>query len=446
VTAMTPRRLVFVAPAAYRLSGLATWLNYLLPGLEELGWEATLALVDGRHHDAEHYIHLHPWPRHVKVTNPTGAREGRVRVLAEMIAELGPQIVVSVNIPDSVDAVAHLRHRGHATKVVMSLHAIQQDLIDDAAGLREELDGVIYTNRLHRLLLMTASPFAPERLFYAPCGVAVAPLARRPAAADDPFRILWSGRLDQADKRALDLPRILDRLDDRTTAWRLEIAGDGPEREAIQDQISSRRYAERVRFLGHVPHADLLERVLPTADVLLFTSARESSPLTLWEAMAAGVPVVSSRFLGCGFERALVDGQNCMMFDVGDSDGAARRLIDATDAQAREAIALAGRRLVETAYNRAHSVGAWHDALQRTLALTALPATPPRKRPPTGRLDRILGAGGGEVVRRLLRRRFEHAGPGAEWPHSYGRRDDTAFLDRATYLDGRDPVSGSPAT
>ena len=53
-------RLLLLAPSAYTLGGLATWLDYLDPGLSEHGWEVTLGLVGGpRHHRPEQYVAAH---------------------------------------------------------------------------------------------------------------------------------------------------------------------------------------------------------------------------------------------------------------------------------------------------------------------------------------------------------------------------------------------------
>ena len=39
------RTLAIVAPSAYLLGGVQSWLDYLVPGLEFYGWEITIALI-----------------------------------------------------------------------------------------------------------------------------------------------------------------------------------------------------------------------------------------------------------------------------------------------------------------------------------------------------------------------------------------------------------------
>jgi glycosyltransferase involved in cell wall biosynthesis len=78
---------------------------------------------------------------------------------------------------------------------------------------------------------------------------------------------------------------------------RLVLVGEGPERPALEELVRQRRLAEHVRFLGlrrDIP------RLLAAADLCLLTSVSEGIPLTLIEAMAAGLPVVASDVGGVG--------------------------------------------------------------------------------------------------------------------------------------------------
>jgi glycosyltransferase involved in cell wall biosynthesis len=73
------------------------------------------------------------------------------------------------------------------------------------------------------------------------------------------------------------------------------IAGEGPERAALEDLSRQLGMAARVRFLGFVSEMPELYQAL---DLLLLTSHFEGTPLTVLEAMAMGVPVVASRVDG----------------------------------------------------------------------------------------------------------------------------------------------------
>ena len=64
------KRLLFIAPSAYTLGGIQTWLDYILPGLEKKGWNIKLGLVSGRFHDVGKYLEKHPFHNVVKFKPP----------------------------------------------------------------------------------------------------------------------------------------------------------------------------------------------------------------------------------------------------------------------------------------------------------------------------------------------------------------------------------------
>lgn len=79
--------------------------------------------------------------------------------------------------------------------------------------------------------------------------------------------------------------------------YRLLIAGDGPERQALERLALQLGVAARVRFLGAQPH-HLLPSFYGAADALVLASSREGWANVLLEAMACGTPVVASNIWG----------------------------------------------------------------------------------------------------------------------------------------------------
>lgn len=80
-------------------------------------------------------------------------------------------------------------------------------------------------------------------------------------------------------------------------AWRLVIAGEGPEHAALLAQAAKLGLQNRVRLLGAVPHADL-PALYGAADISVLASAREGWANVLLESMACGTPVVASPIPG----------------------------------------------------------------------------------------------------------------------------------------------------
>jgi glycosyltransferase involved in cell wall biosynthesis len=77
----------------------------------------------------------------------------------------------------------------------------------------------------------------------------------------------------------------------------LLIAGEGPERAALEAQIAKLGLGDRVRLLGARPHDELPE-LYGAADALVLASSREGWANVLLEAMACGTPVVATPIWG----------------------------------------------------------------------------------------------------------------------------------------------------
>ena len=100
---------------------------------------------------------------------------------------------------------------------------------------------------------------------------------------------------------------------------RLLLVGDGPERSAIEAEIVRLNLQDVVQLLGQ---RDDVYQLLSAADVAMLTSLSEGIPVTLIEAMAAGLPVVATR-VG-GVEEVVEEGQTGLMVSAGDDAGLAR--------------------------------------------------------------------------------------------------------------------------
>ncbi len=81
------------------------------------------------------------------------------------------------------------------------------------------------------------------------------------------------------------------------TGWTLTIVGDGPDRKSAERFARKAGIGDRVHFVGNLPRSEVLNR-LKTADVLLFTSAHDSAPWSVGEAMLSGVPVLALDLCG----------------------------------------------------------------------------------------------------------------------------------------------------
>jgi glycosyltransferase involved in cell wall biosynthesis len=120
----------------------------------------------------------------------------------------------------------------------------------------------------------------------------------------------------------------------------LLIVGDGDLADPLRRQAQELRIADRVVFAGHRPD---IPRLLGTIDVFCISSIYEGTPLTLFEAMAAGKAIVSTAVDGC--REVLADGVTGLLVPPRDPDALAAALLRAAeDRPLRESLARMARK------------------------------------------------------------------------------------------------------
>lgn len=142
----------------------------------------------------------------------------------------------------------------------------------------------------------------------------------------EPGRILFTG-LVMPRKALADLVRALARVKDALPAAHLRVAGDTgsyPEYyRTVQALAGELGVADRVSFLGYLTEPEVLDEY-SRAQCLALPSCQETLPVVVQQAMAAGLPVLSTR-VG-GVPDIIEDGRNGVLVDKGDVAGLARGL------------------------------------------------------------------------------------------------------------------------
>jgi glycosyltransferase involved in cell wall biosynthesis len=449
------KKILFIAPSAYPFGGVADWLDYLLPGLERMGWRCTLGLVTGQHHRVDRYLDRHPFARVCEIANPTGSPEGRVRAIRSAVESTSANVVATINIVDAYDAVRRIRLAGGPdVKVVTTLHGLQEDLLADIASNPDVIDAVISSNRLSQALVVNALSGARARSLYAPYGV-VLPSDHSPKSkCAECIRLLYSGRIEQEQKRVLDLPLILSGLRKHGQQVQLVIAGGGPDAATLKAAFERAGVSDCVVWAGILGKDDLAQQYR-ASDALIITSDWETGPIVAWEAMANRLPVISSAYVGAAREQALVHGENCLLFPVGDVEAAVASVMELHNETLRNRLAQSAYQTVQLRYTQHASVQAWSDAFTQVLQLPPLPdadaaAAQSHIQPPiqfSGRLDRMLGVQLGESVRAALGVAYQHSSAGGEWPHTrQSSANAAAFLARAALVDRQACTDNPPPT
>jgi glycosyltransferase involved in cell wall biosynthesis len=124
-----------------------------------------------------------------------------------------------------------------------------------------------------------------------------------------------------AIKGLVYLLRAVAQLGAEATDVRVEIAGSGPERHALECEVEALGLVGRVKFLGW---QDRLEPAMANWDIFVQPSLEEGFGIGALQAMATGLPVVATA-VG-GLTEVVIDGGTGWLVPPGDATALAARL------------------------------------------------------------------------------------------------------------------------
>lgn len=255
-------------------------------------------------------------------------------------------------------ALAHRRLRGGTARTVHTYHGHVLDGYFRFAGAFVAVERALArtTDRL-----IAVSPYVardlqerhrigrPDQWTVVPLGFDLSPFAAIDESARAAARsaeglvgpapiVTIVGRLTAIKQHELFLQAARGVLDREPTA-RFRIVGDGERRAEIEAMAAGLGLAGAVRFEGWRHD---LPRVYAATDVCVLTSRNEGTPVALIEALASGVPVVSTEVGGVG--DVVNDPRLGATVPDGDTAGLADRIVDALAPERRRAGDAAARR------------------------------------------------------------------------------------------------------
>lgn len=99
------------------------------------------------------------------------------------------------------------------------------------------------------------------------------------------------------------------------------IAGEGPLRPWLEEEIQGKGLSERIRLVGYQPD---LAPLMKAVDCFVLASYREGTPRAISEAMAAGLPVIATRI--DGIPEQVADGVNGLLIAPKDAQALAEAI------------------------------------------------------------------------------------------------------------------------
>lgn len=105
-----------------------------------------------------------------------------------------------------------------------------------------------------------------------------------------PHTFTFAGRLE-AYKGGLKTVKAFEKSGLKGAGWQLNIIGDGPERQVIEEFIANHKLEDRVKMLGSMTKKEMAE-IYNRSDVFVFPSEHETFGLVIAEAMSCGLPAI----------------------------------------------------------------------------------------------------------------------------------------------------------
>jgi glycosyltransferase involved in cell wall biosynthesis len=141
---------------------------------------------------------------------------------------------------------------------------------------------------------------------------------------EQPGRIFSAARIEPR-KNTLALIKAFARLPNNGAGRVLHLSGSGPQPYLgeVKDFIAANGLSERVKLLGRIPYSAIQDE-LSSAAVFALVSLEENSPMAIEEAMAAGLPVVTSN--RCGMPYMVRHEESGFLIDPVDPEDIAWRL------------------------------------------------------------------------------------------------------------------------
>jgi len=296
----------------------------------------------------------------------------RTLALAPRVRELAPRAIHAhwATYP-STAALALARTLGIPFSFTSHAHDIfvEDHLI--ATKLREARFAVTISEFNRALLARRYGGEAVARLHVVRCGVSPEDLAWAPGGTRKKGLLLAIGRLDEIKGFGV-LIEACAQLRDAGIDFRCEIVGEGPLRGVLERDIARLDLAQRVTLSGALPQEQVRRR-LYEASVFVMPSVvapdgnMDGVPVALMEAMAVGLPVVSTTV--SGIPEIVRDGWSGRLAPPADRMALAeaiRALLE--DADARKRFAVNARETVERGFNVAIEAGRLRGLLDQAIA------------------------------------------------------------------------------
>ena len=291
---------------------------------------------------------------------------GRLQILRAAIVDSKPDVIIS--FLNTVNVLTLLAGWNLKIPIIVSEH-IHPAFSDTNKIWRLLMNWTYrYADRV-ALLTESALPFYPADRGYRSIVMPNPIVTPAPAVATARLlptpSLVAMGRLHP--QKGFDLLlRAFHQIQAKHPDWQLTILGEGPIRSELEALRAQLGLTERVHLPGQVENVNAYLR---QADLFVMSSRFEGFPMALCEAMACGIPVLSTDCLS-GPSDIIRDGIDGVLVIVDDVDALALGLDDLmADSAKRQQLARVAPQILER-FGLERVMGMWSDVIKQVTART----------------------------------------------------------------------------
>jgi colanic acid/amylovoran biosynthesis glycosyltransferase len=357
------------------LGGPTTWALRMLPRLRLRGIDAVGLCYQTKAGNCRVVADLRAGGVPVRVVPAEGRPplDGMLMVLS-LLEEERPSVLVADHVQPAFMAGEWIRCHGIPTVMVLrSDDEWYRDLCRMfLAGAEERRVTAVVA--VSRELAETARAMAPPEteVLWCPSGTLLGP--RRAAWRADRFHAVYIGRLEEEQKRIMELVHELIATSRAVPGFSATLYGDGSRRIDIE-HILQTESGHRVAYGGLLAPDKVQERLCEAQALVLF-SAYEGLSSAVQEAMACGLPVLS-RHTASGTEGVVIHGETGWILEADDAlPDAVKALMGSKPLW--QQLSAGGRALAERDFDIEKAADRWIRLLRRLGEGKEWPAGSPR--------------------------------------------------------------------
>lgn len=316
------KKIMFVIHAL-GYGGAGKMIVYLANQLSKMGYECVIYVEEqiGKHYEVEKNVEIVQETEFFK--NYYTRHFQQIFQLRRRVKEIKPDLIISFQT--NQNALAVLATRGRSIPVIVSERGDPYQYNNIVAKLKTSVinkaeGGVFQTKKAMEYYGMKLQK--RSAVIYNPCTV---PYVPAPAWEERRNEIAFVARFDIQQKRQDLMIQAFAIVAKEIPDIRLAFYGEGKEMEQIQQMAESLGITDRVDFKGLVRD---IPNAIRKAKMFVMTSDYEGLPNALIEAMAVGLPCVSTDCSPGGAAELITNGENGVIVPCGDVNRLANGILE----------------------------------------------------------------------------------------------------------------------